>query len=81
MFTRAERMHDVASDDEDEELQELMREVTDDGFMASEFTSAVQSCKLESGADIDDSQSVVLLITDIICDGELICTNFFFTYL
>jgi len=43
----------IISDDEDEELQELMREATDDRLFASEFTSAVQSSKPESAVSLN----------------------------
>jgi len=42
----------MISDDEDEELQELMREGTEDGLLADELTPADQSCKPESAASL-----------------------------
>jgi len=54
-WTRAERTPDteqIISDDEDEELQELMREETEDGLLTNELTPADQSCKPESAASL-----------------------------
>jgi len=42
----------IISDDEDEELQQLMREGTEDVLMPSEFTSAVQSFKSGSATSL-----------------------------
>ena len=54
----------IISDDEDEELQELMRQGTDDGLVADD-----QSCKPETTASLDKtphtpkSHTQVLLTT------------------
>ena len=54
-MTRVEVVPDterIISDDEDEELRQLMREGTEDVLMPSEFTSAVQSFKSGSAASL-----------------------------
>jgi len=59
--SRAEMIPDterLTSDDEDEELKELMREGTDDLLMPSEFTSAVQSFKSASAASLTKTPNV-----------------------
>jgi len=50
MVPDTERM---LSDDEDEELKQLMREGTEDVLMPSEFTSAVQSIKSGSAVSLN----------------------------
>jgi len=54
-WTRSERMPDTdrtISDDEDEELQELMRQGTDDGLMTDVYSVADQSCKPETAGSL-----------------------------
>ena len=54
-WSRAEMMPDTGrtiSDEEDEELQELMRQMTYDGLAPDEFTPADQSCKPETAVSL-----------------------------